>query len=123
GPPVPGPLIDALSAYFRDSNANVSGPYETSRRTERLVTQARATAGDFLGCTPDETVFGANMTTLNFALTRTAGRTWKAGDEIIVTKLDHDANVSPWRDLDHDKDLTVTFVDIHDDTTLNLEDL
>src|SRR5437763_7175240 len=123
GTQVPDSVIDAVSAYFRDSNANVSGPYETSRRTERLVTQARVTAGDFLGCTPDETVFGANMTTLNFALTRTAGRTWKAGDEIIVTKLDHDANVSPWLELAHDKDLTVRFVDIHDDTTLDLDDL
>ena len=81
------------------------------------------TAGDFLGCTPDETAFGANMTTLNFALTRTAGRMWEAGDEIIVTKLDHDANVSPWLELAHDKDLTVRFVDIHDDTTLDLDDL
>ena len=123
GTQVPDSVIDAVSAYFRDSNANVSGPYETSRRTERLVTQARVTAGDFLGCTPDETVFGANMTTLNFALTRTGGRTWEAGDEIIVTKLDHDANVSPWLELAHDKDLTVRFVDIHDDTTLDLDDL
>ena len=123
GTQVPDSVIDAVSAYFRDSNANVSGPYETSRRTERLVTQARVTAGDFLGCTPDETVFGANMTTLNFALTRTAGRMWEAGDEIIVTKLDHDANVSPWLELAHDKDLTVRFVDIHDDTTLDLDDL
>ena len=123
GTQVPDSVIDAIAAYFRESNANVSGPYETSRRTERLVTQARVTAGEFLGCTPDEAVFGANMTTLNFALTRTAGRTWNAGDEIVVTKLDHDANVSPWLELAHDKDLTVKFVDIHDDTTLDLDDL
>src|SRR2546421_1715495 len=80
GTQVPDSVIDAISTYYRESNANVSGPYETSRRTEALVTQARLTAADFLRCTADETIFGANMTTLNFALTRTAGRTWEAGD-------------------------------------------
>jgi cysteine desulfurase family protein (TIGR01976 family) len=123
GTQVPDSVIDAISGYFREANANVSGPYETSRRTEALVTQARLTAGEFLGCTPDETIFGANMTTLNFALTRTAGRDWESRDEIVVTKLDHDANVSPWLELAHDKGLTVRFVDIHDDTTLDLNDL
>ena len=105
GTQVPDSVIDAVATYFRESNANVSGPYETSRRTEALVTQARVTAADFLGCTPDETIFGANMTTLNFALSRTVGRTWRAGDEIVVTKLDHDGNVSPWLELAHDNDL------------------
>jgi len=123
GTQVPHEVIEAVSRYYRESNANVSGPYETSRRTEALVDQARATAGAFLGCAPEETIFGANMTTLAFALTRTAGRTWQAGDEIIATKLDHDANVSPWLELAYDKDLTVHFVDIHDDTTLDLDDL
>jgi selenocysteine lyase/cysteine desulfurase len=96
GTQVPDEVIDAVSRYYRESNANVSGPYATSRRTEALVTQARLTASEFLGCTPDETIFGANMTTLAFALTRTVGRTWNEGDQVIVTKLDHDANVSPW---------------------------
>ena len=123
GTQVPDEVIDAVSAYYRESNANVSGPYATSRRTEALVTQARVTAGDFLGCNPEEAIFGANMTTLAFALTRTAGRTWDEGDEIIVTKLDHDANVSPWLELAHDRNLTVNFVDINDDTTLDLDDL
>ncbi len=123
GTQVPDEVIDAVSRYYRESNANVSGPYETSRRTEALVTQARLTAADFLRCTPDETIFGANMTTLAFALTRTAGRTWKDGDEIVVTKLDHDANVSPWLELAHDKNLEVRFADINDDTTLDLDDL
>jgi cysteine desulfurase family protein (TIGR01976 family) len=123
GTQVPDEVIDAISAYYRESNANVSGPYSTSRRTEALVTQARATAGGFLGCDAEETIFGANMTTLAFALTRTAGRSWQDGDEIIVTKLDHDANVSPWLELAHDKNLTVHFVDINDDTTLDLDDL
>jgi len=123
GTQVPDDVIDAVSRYYRESNANVSGPYETSRRTEALVTHARLTAGEFLGCTPDEAIFGANMTTLAFALTRTAGREWRAGDEIIVTKLDHDANVSPWLELARDKQLEVRFVEINDDTTLDLANL
>jgi cysteine desulfurase family protein (TIGR01976 family) len=123
GTQVPDDVIDAVSRYYRESNANVSGPYATSRRTEALVEQARLTAGEFLRCEPDETIFGANMTTLGFALTRTAARTWHEGDEIIVTKLDHDANVSPWLELAHDKNLTVHFADINDDTTLDLDDL
>jgi cysteine desulfurase family protein (TIGR01976 family) len=123
GTQVPDDVIEAVSRYYRESNANVSGPYETSRRTEALVEQARATAGEFLGCAAEETIFGANMTTLAFALTRTAGRAWQPGDEIVVTKLDHDANVSPWLELAHDKDLTVHFVDIREDTTLDLDDL
>jgi cysteine desulfurase family protein (TIGR01976 family) len=123
GTQVPDEVIDAVSTYFRTSNANVSGPYETSRRTEALDARARETAGRFLGCDPAEVVFGPNMTTLSFALSRTAGRDFRSGDEILVTKLDHDANVSPWLELAHDRDLTVRFVDIHEDTTLDLDDL
>jgi cysteine desulfurase family protein (TIGR01976 family) len=123
GTQVPDEVIDAVSRYYREDNANVSGPYETSRRTEALVDRARLTAARFLGSSPEETIFGANMTTLAFALTRTAGRDWKEGDEILVTKLDHDANVSPWLELANDRGLEVRFVDIHDDTTLDLEDL
>src|ERR671929_2126701 len=110
GTQVPDEVIGAVATYFRESNANVSGPYATSRRTEALVAQARLTAAEFVGCDPAETIFGANMTTLAFALTRTAGRSWRAGDEILVTKLDHDANVSPWLELARDKNLAVRFV-------------
>jgi cysteine desulfurase family protein (TIGR01976 family) len=123
GTQVPDSVIDAVATYYRDFNANVDGPYETSRRTAALVSQSRLTAADFLRCAPEETIFGANMTTLNFALSRTAARDWKAGDEIVVTKLDHDGNVSPWLELAHDKDLRVVLADIHDDTTLDLDDL
>jgi cysteine desulfurase family protein (TIGR01976 family) len=123
GTQVPDEVIDAISRYYRESNANVSGPYETSRRTELLVDQARETAAAFLGCAPAEVIFGANMTTLSFALTRTFGRDWQEGDQILVTKLDHDANVSPWLELARDRGLDVAFVDIHDDTTLDLADL
>src|SRR5438067_4492268 len=123
GTQVPDEVIEAITTYLRESNANVSGPYETSRRTERLVADSRLAAGSFLGCSPDEVIFGANMTTLNFALTRTAAREWSERDEIVVTRLDHDGNVSPWLELAHDLALTVRFVDIHDDTTLDMDDL
>jgi cysteine desulfurase family protein (TIGR01976 family) len=123
GTQAPDSVIDAIARYLRESNANVSGPYETSRRTEALVTQARLAAAEFLRCAPEETIFGANMTTLNFTLTRTVARTLQPGDEILVTKLDHDGNVSPWLELARDKQLVVRFVDIHDDTTLDLDDL
>jgi len=123
GTQVPDEVIDAIATYLRESNANVSGPYETSRRTERLVAEARLAAGSFLACSADEVVFGANMTTLNFALSRAAAREWSEGDEVVVTRLDHDANVSPWLELAHDLGLVVRFADIRDDTTLDLDDL
>src|SRR5437870_282875 len=123
GTQVPDEVIDAIATYLRESNANVSGAYETSRRTEELVERSRATAGELLGCSPEEVAFGANMTTLNFALSRTAGRELAAGDEILVTRLDHDANISPWLELAHDRDLTVRFADIREDCALDLDDL
>jgi cysteine desulfurase family protein (TIGR01976 family) len=123
GTQVPDEVIEAIATYLRESNANVSGPYETSRRTEQLVADARVAAASFLGGSPDEVIFGANMTTLNFALSRTAAREWQEGDEVVVTRLDHDGNVSPWLELAHDLGLVVRFADIRDDTTLDLEDL
>jgi cysteine desulfurase family protein (TIGR01976 family) len=123
GTQCPDEVIDAIAAYLRESNANVGGPYETSRRTEALIANARLAGSEWLGCEPDEVVFGANMTTLNFALTRAAARKWRPGDEVLVTRLDHDANVSPWLELAHDIGLVVRFADIHDDCTLDLDDL
>ena len=123
GTQVPDEVIEAIAKYLRESNANVSGPYETSRRTERLVADSRLAAASFLGSAPDEVIFGANMTTLNFALSRTAAREWSDGDEVVVTRLDHDGNVSPWLELARDLGLVVRFADIRDDTTLDLEDL
>jgi cysteine desulfurase family protein (TIGR01976 family) len=123
GTQVPDEVIDAIATYLRESNANVSGPYETSRRTERLVADSRLAAASFLGAAPEEVIFGANMTTLNFALSRTVAREWNVGDEIVVTRLDHDGNVSPWLELAHDLGLVVRFADIREDTTLDLEDL
>src|SRR5205823_5134933 len=123
GTQVPDEVIDAIAGYLRTSNANVSGPYETSKRTEELVVTARETAGRFLNAHADEVAFGQNMTTLNFQLTRTAAREWGEGDEVIVTRLDHDANVSPWLELAHDKGLVVHFAEIEEDCTLDLDDL
>ena len=123
GTQVPDEAIDAIAGYLREANANLGGPFETSRRSEALVADARLAAAEFLGCTPDEVAFGANMTTLNFALSRTLARELRAGDEILVTKLDHDGNVSPWLELARDRDLVVHVVDVADDTTLDLADL
>src|SRR5579862_3646528 len=123
GTQCPDSVIDAIAGYLRESNANLGGPFAASRRSDALVARARLAAAAFLGCTPEETIFGANMTTLNFMLSRTVGRTLREGDEILVTRLDHDGNVSPWLELAHDLGLEVGFVDVHDDTTLDLQDL
>jgi cysteine desulfurase family protein (TIGR01976 family) len=123
GTQVPDSVIDAIAGYLRDSNANLGGAFESSRRSDALVEQARLAAAAFLRCEPEETTFGANMTTLNFALTRAVGRTLREGDEILVTKLDHDGNISPWLELAHDLGLDVGFVEIADDTTLDYDDL
>ncbi len=123
GTQVPDSVIEAIGGYLRDSNANLGGAFPASRRSDELIERAHETAAAFLGCRPEETAFGQNMTTLNFALTRAAGRGLRAGDEILVTRLDHDGNVSPWLELAHDLDLRVAFVDLHDDTTLDLGDL
>ena len=123
GTQVPDEVTAAIAAYLRESNANLSGAFETSRRSDELVGEARRAAGGFLGCSAEEVVFGANMTTLNFALTRALARELSPGDEIVVTRLDHDGNVAPWLELAHDLGLRVRFADIRDDTVLDLDDL
>ena len=123
GTQVPDEVVDAISAHFREANANSGGAFATSRATDALVTNARLAAAGFLSCDQEEVAFGANMTTLNFALTRALARELRPGDEILVTKLDHDANVSPWLQLQDDVGVRVQFVDVHDDTTLDLDDL
>jgi cysteine desulfurase family protein (TIGR01976 family) len=123
GTQVPDTVIEAIAGYLRDANANLGGAFETSRLSDALVTNARATAAEFLNATVDEVAFGANMTTLNFALSRAASREWQAGDEIVCTKLDHDGNVSPWLELAHDKGLTVRFAEIDDACRLDVDHL
>jgi cysteine desulfurase family protein (TIGR01976 family) len=123
GTQCPDEVIDAIAAYMRHSNANIGAPYEPSRLTEALIDDARERAASFLGCAPEETIFGPTMTNLSFTLTRTLGRTLSAGDEIVVTKLDHDANVAPWLELAHDLGLEVRFAAVQPDMSLDLDDL
>src|SRR5215218_9679608 len=112
GTQVPDEVIDAIAGYLREANANAGGFFATSRRTDALLDESRSLAASFLGADPEEVVFGPNMTSLNFTLTRTLGRELARGDEILVTRLDHDANVSPWLELARDLGLEVGFVDI-----------
>ena len=116
-------MIDAISGYLRENNANTCGAYTTSRNTDRVITDARSAMADFLGCDSDEIVFGPNMTTLTFAMSRAIGRELGPGDEILLTHLDHDANISPWRAL-VERGVKIQFAEIREeDCTLNLEDL
>jgi cysteine desulfurase family protein (TIGR01976 family) len=124
GTQVPQRVIDAISDYLRHDNANTGGAYATSRHTDVMIAAARAAMADFLHCGADEVVFGPNMTSLTFAISRAIGRDLHPGDEILVTRLDHDANVSPWLAMAEEKGVTVRWAEIHDDTcTLDMRDL
>src|SRR5271165_5267103 len=123
GTQVPQRVIDAISNYLRRDNANTCGAYATSRHTDTMLAEARAAIADFLHCAADEIVFGPNMTTLTYAMSRAIGRDLGPGDEILVTRLDHDANVSPWLALE-EKGVTIRWAEIHPgDCTLDVEDL
>jgi cysteine desulfurase family protein (TIGR01976 family) len=123
GTQVPQSVIDAISEYLAKWNANLGGAFLTSRRSELIVEQAHQAMADFFNCAPDEVVFGANMTTLTFALSRAIGRDLKSGDELLVTCLDHDANVSPWVCLE-ERGAKVRTADIKPaDCTLDMFDL
>lgn len=125
GTQVPQRVIDAVTHYYRDLNANDGGAFETSIATVDLVARARAAVGDLLGAAaPAEVRFGYNMTTLTFHISRAIAATFQAGDEILVSGLDHEANVSPWRAIAEDRGLVVRTVDVRtDDCTLDLADL
>ncbi|MDQ3669366.1 MAG: cysteine desulfurase-like protein [Actinomycetota bacterium] len=123
GTQVPDSVIKAMGSYLRESNANLGGPFATSRASDAVLVAARAAAARFLGCAQDEVGFGPNMTTLNFMLSRTVARELRPGDEIIVTRLDHDANVSPWLELARDLELVVRYADVDDDCRLDVDDL
>jgi cysteine desulfurase family protein (TIGR01976 family) len=123
GTQVPKQVIDAIQNYFLTSNANTCGAFETSRRNDAIIDRSRSAMADFFLCDKDEVVFGQNMTTITFALSRAIAREMKAGDEIVVTTLDHDANVAPWRALE-EKGIVIRQVDIREaDCTLDLDDL
>lgn len=124
GTQVPRRVVDAISDYLCRDNANSGGNYATSRRTDAVIAAAREAMADFFHCHADEIVFGQNMTSLTFAFSRAFGRELKPGDEIVVTRLDHDANVSPWVAMAEDRGATVRWAEIHDeDCTLDLKDL
>jgi cysteine desulfurase family protein (TIGR01976 family) len=124
GTQVPQRVIDAISDYLRRDNANTGGAYSTSRRTDAMIAEARSAMADFLHCGADEVAFGPNMTTLTYAISRAIGRDLNPGDQIVVTRLDHDANVSPWLAMAEDRGVTVRWAEIQDeDCTLDLADL
>jgi cysteine desulfurase family protein (TIGR01976 family) len=123
GTQVPKQVMDAVQSYFLASNANTCGAFATSRSNDAILASARAAMADFFHCDKDEVVFGQNMTTITFALARAIGRVLEPGDEIVVTTLDHDANVAPWRALE-EAGVVIRQVDIREsDCTLDLRDL
>src|SRR5437588_6220833 len=107
GTQVPRVVAEAMNDYLFHHNANTHWAYPTSIESDAIIAAAREAVGDFLNCSSDEVVFGANMTTLTFHLARALGRTWSEGDEVIVTDLDHHANVAPWRALQIDRGVVV----------------
>jgi cysteine desulfurase family protein (TIGR01976 family) len=123
GSQVPDEVGEAIARTLREASANLGAGYETSRRVGRILENAESGAARFLGCDPHEVIFGANMTSLDFALSRTAGREFAAGDEILVSSLDHDGGVAPWLELAYDRDLVVRHVELNDDTSLDYDDL
>jgi len=123
GTQCPDEVIDAIAGYLRHDNANVGAPFETSLRTSELVELAHERAGAFLGCPGELVAFGQSMTALNFLLTRALARELRAGDEVLVTRLDHDGNVAPWLALQDDVGIVVRFVETHRDLSLDLADL
>jgi cysteine desulfurase family protein (TIGR01976 family) len=123
GSQVPDEVGDAIARALREASANIGAPYETSRRVQQILDTARADAGRFLNCSSDDVIFGTNMTTLDFMLSRTASRDWKAGDRILVSRLDHDGGVAPWVELAEDRGFEVDWVDVTDDLRLDLDDL
>ena len=125
GTQVPQRVIDAVTGYYRTSNANDGGAFVTSQRSDAIVAEAHAALSDLLNAASAEEIkFGYNMTTLTFHVSRSIGATLAPGDEVIVTTLDHEANVSPWRAMATDRGLTVRTVDVRpEDGTLDLDDL
>jgi cysteine desulfurase family protein (TIGR01976 family) len=123
GTQCPDEVIDAISRYLRESNANIGAPYETSRRTDELVELAHEKAARFLGGTAAEVAFGPSMTALNFLLTRAFARTLRPGDEVVVTALDHDANVSPWLELEVDLGIVVRVAGLTDELEVDYDHL
>jgi cysteine desulfurase family protein (TIGR01976 family) len=123
GTQVPQRVIEAIADYLARNNANSGGAYQTSRNTDRMIAEARSAMADFLNCAADEIVFGPNMTTLTYAMSRALGRELGPGDEIVLTLLDHDANFSPWKALEEKGVVIRTVTFNKKDCTLDMQDL
>lgn len=125
GSQAPQRVIDAVTHYLRDSNANHGGHFATSRESDALLDQAHVALADFLGVSsPEAVIFGANMTTLTFALSRALAQTWRSGDEVVVTRLDHDANITPWAMAARDAGAQLRVAELRpDDCTLDIDSL
>ncbi|MBV8856626.1 MAG: cysteine desulfurase-like protein [Acidobacteria bacterium] len=116
GTQVPRAVVEAMSEYLYGHNANTHWAYPTSAETDELLERSRASLADFLNASPGEVAFGANATTLAFHVSRTLGRTFAAGDEVVVTELDHHANVAPWRALERERGVSVRVVRMKTET-------
>jgi cysteine desulfurase family protein (TIGR01976 family) len=123
GSQVPDEVGEAVARALREASANLGAGYATSLRVKAILEQAETHAAAFLGCDPREITFGPNMTSLDFAFSRTAGRDFEAGDEILISSADHDGGVAPWLELAHDRDLVVKHIELNPDTTLDFDDL
>jgi cysteine desulfurase family protein (TIGR01976 family) len=123
GSQVPDEVGQAIARALREASANLGAGYATSLRVGEILKEAEHKAARFLGCAPHEVIFGPNMTSLNFMLSRTAARGFRPGDEVLVSSLDHDGGVAPWLELAHDAGLIVRHVELNDDTTFDFEDL
>ena len=116
-------VVERMSDYLVRTNANHGGAFQTSVQSDAVLDEAHAAMADLLNCAPEEVVFGQNMTTLTFHISRSLAKWINAGDEIIVTRLDHDANIAPWLLVAEDRGAVIRWVDVNDDdVTLRLAD-
>jgi len=116
GTQVPRAVVESMEDYLYHHNANTHWRYPTSEETDALIANARIVLAEFLGASPTEIAFGANMTTLTFHLARALGREWGQGDTVIITELDHHANVAPWRALERERGISVRSVPLIPET-------
>jgi cysteine desulfurase family protein (TIGR01976 family) len=123
GSQVPDEVGNAVARTLREASANLGAGYATSYRVKEILERAEANAAQFLGCEPREITFGPNMTSLDFTFSRTVGRDFRPGDEILVSSADHDGGVAPWLELAIDRDLVVKHLELNPDTTLDFDDL
>lgn len=125
GTQISQPSLDRINSYLINHNANHEGAFPTSQQSDRVLEEAHAAMADFYNAAhPEEIIFGNNMTSLTLHISRSIARTWNPGDEIVVTRLDHDANITPWVLAAQDRGCTVRWVDIHpEDGTLNLDEM